>query len=55
MDNNLQLEKECSTCNGCGKIANKACPVCNGTGTVLTADGLQVLKYLRDSIRVSEH
>lgn len=55
MDRKLQLEKECSACNGCGKIGNQACTACNGTGTALTEDGLQILKYLRDSIRISEN
>lgn len=55
MNKDLMLEKECATCNGCGRIDKKVCAVCNGTGTVLTEDGLQVLKYLRDSIRISEN
>jgi DnaJ-class molecular chaperone len=55
MDNDIKVEKECSSCHGHGKIDNKDCTVCNGTGVVLTEEGLKILNYLRNSIRISEH
>ncbi|GBG57046.1 tryptophan RNA-binding attenuator protein inhibitory protein [Sporomusaceae bacterium FL31] len=55
MATDLKVEKECPKCHGHGKIANKDCDTCNGTGTILTEDGLKILNYLRNSIRISEH
>jgi len=55
MGTDLKVEKECSKCHGHGKIDNKNCDACNGTGIVLTEEGLKILNYLRNSIRISEH
>ncbi|SMD06706.1 hypothetical protein [Sporomusa malonica] len=54
MKKDLNMEKECAKCHGRGKINNTICAACNGTGTVLTEDGLKILKFLRDGIRTSE-
>ncbi|HWR07129.1 MAG: Tryptophan RNA-binding attenuator protein inhibitory protein [Clostridiales bacterium] len=55
METKFTMEKQCSKCLGRGKTDNKNCDACNGTGTVLTEDGLKIIKFLRDSIRISEN
>lgn len=58
MENNpvdAPLEEKCPKCAGNNKIKNQPCPLCDGKGVVLTEAGKLLLKYLQDSIRLSEH
>lgn len=50
-----QIEQRCPNCHGQGKINDEKCATCNGIGTVLTEAGLKLLRFLKDSIRISEH
>jgi DnaJ-class molecular chaperone len=55
MATNRSLEEICPICKGSGKIGAKLCQNCQGTGNALTEEGKQILEYLRNSIRTSEH
>ena len=55
MKTNATLEETCSNCKGSGKIGTEPCQTCQGTGTVLNEEGKEILNFLRNSIRSSEH